>query len=988
MTIAFTPEQQSAIEFCSTADKQHLVIEAGAGSGKTQVLCARVQWLLKNANPPFLPSQILVLTFTTAARDELKERLQDVLQSEGEAPVYVTTIDSFFASLVEDIYPHWWEEKKIERMPPRICLADELSLQQKIETCVLNFFHTHPFSEKELGAILDFILSGGLKDSLHFGTFQNILKILTQDVFLSTDPNRIRLTAQNVHPATGLLIGYLYGIARSEYEKRIQHGELSYADKTIFLQENIQHPPLSFQELIVDEYQDTNAIQHTILLRLVKLNGARMIVVGDPKQSIYGFRGASVDIFKYLTDDPSWNKITLNKNFRSQKSLLDEINLLSELSFSWQNPTYPKDYLNSFFYTQAQKKQVGQNPLIAGKTTDESNTAEPCVWMVCASLGSSYKDIKLEHVLAASMAKFLREWRSNRNIPWNEIAILCETNKQIKWLKRILTEHGIPVLTDAEESHQNEIHMENHVGLSLVKYLAQKHDLHDLYFILQSPLSPFSQSEIESYFIGLNVKKNTTSNTQECPVTDFLRTVLEPHQSLAQANFFYAWQTLRWKLVFHHLDAPNKQQEALLFCIRMDGFAKVLKRQLSFESTRTAIENGANTPHAFVLETDLTRWRIEKKSPVITYQSDAISIQTVHKAKGLQWPYVCFFPKQSRRTPPGEFILAQSENFIDISWLNQDVEKLSKVTRVKNQKFFEKDHCIQDEEPVWFQNLRKYSEEEFERQRIFYTAFTRAEKNLILFQFEPTHQSKKSAVQLSQEMEKKKTPFLDSLEKDVYAKYIALKRPQLHVVEYAGEELNLALHAIQNETENINPVMDATQLTPAQPILTPSEETAPTRPHFSSLPAELSKHVQNRKHVHFGLQFHTKMENAKPKSPFLQKLKKHALFAKHEFEVWQYDVNIKRNIIDLLLLFKKEDFSNHLGSLFPHHKPYLCLIVDFKTGKENEKHIQQMQQYRKLAEHLLATPPFQIQSLTPLNTDIVCALFYTSPKEKVLFFTE
>ena len=357
MSSNLTQEQLKAVTFLPQvhATKKNLIIEAGAGAGKTSVLSERVKWLLTKAPLTIRlnPNQIFLVTFTNDAQKELKERIQNVLAaaslSQYSSSIHISTIDGLFDSLVDSIFPLWWDNynhKSTFQIPPILTLVTENEVTRNLEKKVAHFLNDSPHSSHDLALIIDFILSGGFKKSnSNFfsptNTLENILKCMCQDHFLISNKEDIRIVANKIHPATNSLIAQIHTIARLEYEKRIQKGEFTYADKTVFLKENLQNNILiSMKELIVDEYQDTNFLQHDILYKLIHNSKGRMVVVGDPKQSIYGFRGASVNVFKSLLEDKEWEHISLNKNFRTQENLLHEINTLSSLAFRWKNPRH------------------------------------------------------------------------------------------------------------------------------------------------------------------------------------------------------------------------------------------------------------------------------------------------------------------------------------------------------------------------------------------------------------------------------------------------------------------------------------------------------------------------------------------------------------------------------------------------------------------------------------------------------------------------
>ncbi|KAB8033481.1 UvrD-helicase domain-containing protein [Fluviispira multicolorata] len=811
-----TIEQKQCIEFYPHKKdlQKHLIIEAGAGAGKTQVLTERIYWLLhhKNPNIQISPAKIFVVTFSKDASFEIAERVEKVLRNENLKEdlfplIHISTIDSFFAELVQCIYPTWWgnhiKNSESKYMPPKLQLIHENIVCQELNITLSNFFKNNTFSEYEKSATIDFILSGGFKKGFkkNKGTLENLLSTMCSDCFLAATENEIRIAAKNIHPATLFLLLKMHNIARLQYEKRLQKGELTYADRTVFLKENLKNNiPIQIQELIVDEYQDTNHIQHAILFHLVQECQARMLVVGDPKQSIYGFRNASVDVFQSIKNDNHWKHIELKKNFRSVPLLLYEINKLSNITFSWQNPFFPNSFKDSYFYKEALHKFIADNPLEVGlknlpsenkNDVYKSQLQSPSVFIVTASLlpdrfssdekKDSYSEnkIKLKDYALTKFVTHLKRFKEERSEKWSEYVFLCESNKDALSVTDKLREIGVPVKCNAKNQDDNNDSPELNVALALAKLLAFEGDSFDLYEIMQSSLSPYSHESIEEYFKELKFK-NLTENK--------ILNLIEKYRHIAKENFFKAWQLLRWEIVELHEDTQLKFA-ASVFCAKMDSFAKSLNNKLASPSFQMLLKNKISIIlnnlneaekldnfNKFLLPESIDKWDIENTENKIENKEDALEVKTVHGAKGLQWNVVCFLPKFGSSKSFGKFTTSQSSKYLDISWLQDDDDSLSIMQRIQNLNFLENDHESEYKKNGalnkihWFAKLRNHIEQDFERQRVFYTAFTRAKKNLILFQ--PMRQKEKGLRDDFHFLKSTDLPFQKYLEEDVYLRYL------------------------------------------------------------------------------------------------------------------------------------------------------------------------------------------------------------------------
>ncbi|MES2615162.1 MAG: UvrD-helicase domain-containing protein [Bdellovibrionota bacterium] len=1005
MSSQLTSEQLRAVTFLS--DK-NLVIEAGAGAGKTKVLSERVKWLLTQApvSSRLNSSQVFIVTFTNDAQKELQERIQTVLPYEYTSMLHISTIDALFDSLVDSLFPLWWEKKQhlqseFLQIPPILTLVSEKEVQRNLEKKVSVFFNENQFSQKELALVIDFILSGGFKKNHSSifsptNTLENILKCMCQDQFLASKKENIRIISSKIHPVTVNLISQIHDLARAEYEKRIQKGEFTYADKTVFLKENLQNnSPIFVKELIVDEYQDTNFIQHEILCQLVLNSKGRMVVVGDPKQSIYGFRGASVNVFKSLLENKEWEHIVLNKNFRTQETLLHEINTLSNIAFDWKNPRLPLEYKESFFFEEAQKKYIGENALVSGlNSTLHDATNSTCVYMVSASVpsskGTGSSEAKLSTHAPLAYAHFLKQLKEKENINWKDIVVLCEKNKQIKILKDAFLQFEIPVKTDENSHNSLQEKIEDFVSLALVKCLAGKADSFDYYLVLTSPLVDIPEHELYD-------EKSVTRN-------EFLST-LEIFQKIARDNFFLAWQKLRWFLV------EKRTNNAKLFCANMDFFAKALFAELSNSNTRVNLEKLITIANekSFVLPDTLSYYNIVRKNYSQEHDGDAIEIKTIHKAKGLEWPYVCFYPKYGMQMQTGEFIASQSQNYLDISWLSQDVESLSVVQRIENTHFLSADSLVDEKnKTVRFSELRKQQEENYERQRVFYTAFTRPQKKLILLQPTFHHSSKKGIKELSQE--KKSSLYNDYLEQDVYTKYFNLKFniPQskknmedLPLKEVFSSEdnkielthYNLNTFCAENTFNQIEQKMDFD----SNLILVKKRDSEnKLLRKVDNLSKNISDILQQKKEqrlkIHKGNLFHARMENMKiNRRSLIFQLEKKAHLCKREFEIWSKNNNYeqsKRNIVDMLLLFHKGVFEEIMSSLDTPTNDFcmngeVALVIDFKTGQPQQEHVEQITNYINLINNFWEECSERQQNFAGVgNMTVLGAIVYTKQKSQ------
>lgn len=277
-----------------------LMIVAGAGSGKTKVLTTRVAHLMANGVDAF---NILALTFTNKAAKEMKERVERILGDNEARNLYIGTFHSVFARILR------FEADKIG-YPRNFTIYDTDDAKAVVKTVVneLNL------DDKHYKPNLVYNRISAAKNALVGpDEYRNDWAIQQEDM----RANR---------PA----IGQIY----DAYVKRcFKNGAMDFDDLLLKFYELLKNVPESlakyqrkFRYILIDEYQDTNPAQYEI----IKLLGAmheNVCVVGDDAQSIYSFRGATIqNILQFQKDYDEVQVVKLEQNYRSTQSILHVAN--------------------------------------------------------------------------------------------------------------------------------------------------------------------------------------------------------------------------------------------------------------------------------------------------------------------------------------------------------------------------------------------------------------------------------------------------------------------------------------------------------------------------------------------------------------------------------------------------------------------------------------------------------------------------------------
>lgn len=278
-----------------TSQSQYLRIIAGAGSGKTRVLTYRIAFLVEKMNVN--PSKILAITFTNKAAKEMKDRV-DRLFGQSFSNLSVMTFHAFCARFLR-------KEIMALNYPQGFTILDD---------------------EDQGKVIKDICKARG------YNTRDDIVKAVPG--FISYNKN-LGLFADDVKPSINRPQDREMISIYKDYEKRLRDSNsLDFDDLlllTNFILKNFDDVrekwKKRFSHILIDEFQDTNGIQYSIVKQLMS-DETSLYVVGDPDQTIYTWRGANQDIILDLEKEYDIETITLEENYRSTKEILNAANML------------------------------------------------------------------------------------------------------------------------------------------------------------------------------------------------------------------------------------------------------------------------------------------------------------------------------------------------------------------------------------------------------------------------------------------------------------------------------------------------------------------------------------------------------------------------------------------------------------------------------------------------------------------------------------
>ncbi|MGB4342166.1 MAG: DNA helicase II [Moraxellaceae bacterium] len=276
-----------------TSDAQHLLVLAGAGSGKTRVLTTRIAWFCQEHG--LSPWSVLAVTFTNKAAAEMRHRLESLLG----IPTQALWVGTFHGLAHRFLRAHWAEAG----LPQNFQILDSDDQTRLLKRVIREL----NLDEDKWPARQAAWFINGQKDEGHRP--QHIQH--NGDLFLAT-MTRIYQAYEDACARGGML----------------DFAELLLRSHELWLKEPrlLQHYQSRFRHILVDEFQDTNAVQYAWLRMLAGKEGM-LTVVGDDDQSIYGWRGAKIEnIREFQRDYPDADVIRLEQNYRSTGNILAAAN--------------------------------------------------------------------------------------------------------------------------------------------------------------------------------------------------------------------------------------------------------------------------------------------------------------------------------------------------------------------------------------------------------------------------------------------------------------------------------------------------------------------------------------------------------------------------------------------------------------------------------------------------------------------------------------
>jgi DNA helicase-2/ATP-dependent DNA helicase PcrA len=608
------PQQKEAV----TYGKGPLLIIAGAGTGKTTVITRRIAYIIQQGLAQ--PDQILALTFTDKAAEEMEERV-DILVPYGYTDIWISTFHAFGDRILR-------ENALIFGLSPDFKVLNQAQasvfLREHLFEFDLSYFRPLTDPTRYISAFIS-IFSRLRDDDISPEEYINYVKKL--EVRLSENPQDKKLQEYYLQQKE---IAYAYAkyLELLESQGKVDFGNQFYLVLKLFR----QHPLIlkkyqdKFKYILIDEFQDTNFAQYQ-LAKLLAQESRNITVVADDDQCIYRWRGAAYsNVLNFIQDFPEAKRISLLINYRSNQAILDSAYRLIQHN----NPDRFEVRANINKKLIALKE--GEGPQFF------------------------YFDT---HLLEADfVARKIKEMVEKDNFKYNDFAILVRSNSDAKGYIESLNMLGIPVrFSGSQGLYQQE---EIRLCIHFLRFIASPSDSLSLFSLISSELYLINMEDLTLcmhyarrhnqtlYYVFKNIYhieqlkelKKDTFLLIERFLKDMER-FLELSRSLSVGRLLYTFLNESGYLK-KLIEKPSLENElkvrnlARFFSIVRD-FELVAQdnRTSNFINYLDLLIEAGDDPATVELEPDV----------------DAVNVLTVHKAKGLEFKVVFLVSLVNDRFP-------------------------------------------------------------------------------------------------------------------------------------------------------------------------------------------------------------------------------------------------------------------------------------------------------------------------------------------------
>lgn len=765
--IKLNSEQEAALDISKS-----LAIRAGAGSGKTRVLTERYLKLLREVDVCI--ENIVAITFTKKAALEMKQRIREGIAWEIENEINqvkkdkwkkirdtitnsnINTIHSFCEKIIKENF--WYLG-----IDPDFKILDEADVETNLKEIVKEEVNIY-FSEASNIGVAEYFKIYGTKKIINESIIRDIIEVYSKicEKGLGFDEIKENISFENkknflneidydeetikeIIAVENLILNIIISVHQKYERFKNQEKGLDFNDLEILTLKVLENSDISefyknkCKFFLIDEFQDVNPIQKKILYHFIcnkedEIEHQKLFVVGDHKQSIYGFRGTDYSIFNEICDKLKPNVKYLSTCYRSTPEIIYTVNKIFTVLLDPYEELKPKENF------KFENKKVELIKLQKEENSEQSDDT----WKVISKLiGSDDESQELEDLLnslkdrgaikgkkdkyAEALAVRINEL-IKEGFEYKDVAVLIRSKTNIGSIENALKDLDIPYCIMGGIGFWDRQEVVDIINL--YKLIVNSNDMILLIGALRSPLFGFSDNLIlelakflnsKNAFKALEELKN--SNIQESEQVQRAIDILTKLKGLEGIMSAY-------ELLKDIIKTTNYKQ---ILLTQINGYRRIRNIEKLMQIAKDFDTKNLYNTREFTTYIDALKNSSSSESEAVldTENSNAVKILTIHMSKGLQFKAVI------------------------IPDIHTDIFKMSKINKPQfmldeqfgiTASYITGEGKDRFEQNPLFENLydNKLQREFEDSKRVLYVAMTRAEKFLCLIGEDQEYKDEKS----------------------------------------------------------------------------------------------------------------------------------------------------------------------------------------------------------------------------------------------------
>ncbi len=588
-----------------------VMVIAGPGTGKTQILILRIANILLKTQVN--PENILALTFTENAATEMKERLSTLIGPDAFR-VQINTFHGFCNELISkhfDVFHH------LASYLPISALEEIQLIQELIETEQFVFlrpqgdptYYFHPIRSA---------ISALKKEGVSPSQFSKAVSEWKQDfekrddLFNEKGKYKGKMKGFAIDEIKHIEKNREFAVLFEKYQERMKANKVyDFNDMIMEVvrafkcnEEFLAQVREMYQYILVDEHQDTNNAQNTIIEYICNIDDfPNLFVVGDEKQSIFRFQGASLENFLYFQKTfPRATLIQLEENYRSTQHILDS----------------------------AQSVIQHNTQSISSNIHLTAHTGHPEQHMTVVNYSNPHQEF-------AELAQAVKD-RHTKGIAYDQIAIILKKNSDLLSLASVFAQNDVPCIISTDESVFSDIFIQKII--SLLKAIYTLGDDATLARVLLMDIFDVSPLDLFNFI--------KSAQSQKMPLWHYVSTLSSPISLKQTVEKLAHWKKRSENESFDEFFVKIVSESGIMNAIlKQDASLAILEKlHVLYEDIKEIQKKNHTLSLKEYLEyiSLLEQHAIAPHIKMIKRKAGSVFITTAHKSKGLEFEYV-FIPK-------------------------------------------------------------------------------------------------------------------------------------------------------------------------------------------------------------------------------------------------------------------------------------------------------------------------------------------------------